>query len=45
VLREGLIRVYRAAAPDTPTVYGRGDMAEATPALPGWTFPVDNLFE
>jgi len=29
---EGLIHVYRAAAPDAP-------------ALPGWTFPVDDLFE
>jgi Uma2 family endonuclease len=45
VLREGLIRVYRATTPETPTVYGRGQVAEAEPALPGWTFPVDDLFE
>ena len=45
VLREGLIRVYRAAAPDAPTVYRRGELAEAEPALPGWTFPVDDIFE
>ena len=45
VLREELIRAYRATAPDTPTVYRRGEMAEAAPALPGWSFPVDEIFE
>ena len=45
VLREGLIRVYRASSPDEPRVYRRGEVAEAEPALPGWTFPVDDLFE
>jgi Uma2 family endonuclease len=45
VLREELIRAYRATAPDAPTVYRRGERAEAAPALPGWTFPVEDLFE
>lgn len=45
VLREGVIRAYRATAPDAPTVYGRGDQAEALPALLGWTFPVGDVFE
>ena len=45
VLREELIRVYRATAPDAPTVYRRGELAEAAPALPGWSFPVDDIFE
>ena len=45
VLREGLIRAYHATAPDAPTVYRRGERAEAEPALPGWSFPVDDLFE
>ena len=45
VLREGSIKVYRATAPDSPTVYTRGQLAEAEPALPGWTFPVDDLFD
>ena len=45
VLREHLIRVCRASAPDEPRVYRRGEVAEAEPALPGWTFPVDALFE
>ena len=45
VLREGVIRAYRATAPDAPTVYGRRSLAEALPALPGWSFPVDDIFE
>ena len=39
------IKVYRASDPDNPTVYRRGDLAEAEPAVPGWTMPVDDLFE
>jgi len=38
------IRVYRASDPTKPTVYRRGEMAEAEPALPGWSMPVDELF-
>lgn len=38
------IRVYRADRPDTPDVYRRGETAEAEPAVPGWRFPVDELF-
>jgi hypothetical protein len=45
VLRDARITVYRAAAPEPPTFYGRGEVAEAEPALPGWTFPVDRLLE
>ena len=45
VLREELVRVYRAEAPAVAVVYRRGERAEAVPALPDWTFPVDNLFE
>lgn len=43
VLREQVIRVYR---PDDaePTIYRRGEIAEAEPAVPGWRFPVDELF-
>ena len=43
VLRERVVRVYRADAPDRPTIHRSGDMAEAEPALPGWTMPVDDL--
>jgi Uma2 family endonuclease len=38
------IRVYRADQPDVPTIYRRGDVAEAEPAVPGWRMPVDELF-
>jgi len=39
-----VVRVYRADAPQQPTLYRRGDHAEAEPALPGWQMPVDALF-
>ncbi|MBF6613655.1 MAG: Uma2 family endonuclease [Chloroflexi bacterium] len=45
VLRDNVVRVYRASNPDEPTVYHRGERAEAEPALPGWTMPVDDLFD
>jgi Uma2 family endonuclease len=43
VLRGRVVRVYRAGDPDRPTIYRSGDVAEAEPALPGWTMPVDDL--
>ena len=43
VLRERVVRVYRADTPDRPTIYRSGDVAEAEPALPGWSMPVDDL--
>jgi Uma2 family endonuclease len=42
--RQRLVRVFRAASPDEPTVYGAGDVAEAEPAVPGWTFEVSRLW-
>lgn len=44
VIREGWIRVYRASDPENPTVYRRGELAEAEPAVPGWRMPVDEIF-
>ena len=41
VLREKVVRVYRASDPDNPTIYRKGDLAEAEPALPNWRIPVD----
>ena len=38
------VKAYRASSPDVPTVYRRGDTAEAEPAVPGWVMPVDDLF-
>lgn len=43
--RENVIRVYRASDPDHATVYRMGELAEAEPAVPGWRFPVDELFD
>lgn len=45
LLSDEVVRVYRADAPETPTIYRRGEMAEAEPAVPGWKFPVVELFE
>ena len=44
VLRSEVVRVYRATDPDSPKVYRRGELAEAEPAVPGWTMPVEDLF-
>jgi len=44
VLQDEVARVYRSSDPENPTVYRRGEIAEAEPAVPGWTFPVDDLF-
>lgn len=43
-LRDQVVRVYRTNDPHNPTVYGRGDIAEAEPALPGFQLNVDDLF-
>ena len=39
------VAVYKADAPDRPTIYRRGDTAEAEPAVPGWRMAVDEVFE
>ncbi|MDQ3706872.1 MAG: Uma2 family endonuclease [Chloroflexota bacterium] len=44
VLRDEVVRVYRASDPGSPVVYHRGEVAEAEPAVPGWQMPVDELF-
>lgn len=38
------IRAYRADSPDEPMVFRSGEIANAETAVPGWTFPVDDLF-
>jgi Uma2 family endonuclease len=43
VLRSDLVNVYRATDPLNATVYRRGKIAEAEPAVPGWTMPVNDL--
>ncbi|MGI8588406.1 MAG: hypothetical protein ACR2M0_12090 [Chloroflexia bacterium] len=44
LLSQDVVRVYRAADPTQPTLYRRDDIAEAEPAAPGWSMPVDDLF-
>lgn len=44
LLSENVVRVYRASDPKTATIYVRGQIAEAEPAVPGWTMPVNDLF-
>lgn len=44
LLSPEVIKSYRADKVDSPTVFRRGEVANAEPALPGWRFPVDNLF-
>jgi Uma2 family endonuclease len=44
LLSDNVVRVYRAGDPDKPTIYRRGETAEAEPAVPGWTMAVDELF-
>jgi Uma2 family endonuclease len=39
-----LVRAYRADAPDQPTVFSRGQVANAEPAVPRWRVPVDQIF-
>jgi Uma2 family endonuclease len=43
VLRENLVRVYRASDPQNPTIYRSDEVAEAEPALPGWAMSVDDI--
>ena len=43
VLRENVVRLYRASDLQSPTVYRNSEEAEAEPALPGWAMPVDDI--
>lgn len=45
LLSNETVKVYRASDPNNPTIYRRGEIAEAEPAVPGWSMAVDALFE
>jgi len=45
LLSDDVVRVYRADSSEQSTIYHRGETAEAEPAVPGWTFSVDELFD
>jgi len=44
LLSDDVVRVYRASDPEKATIYRKGEMAEAEPAVPGWKMSVDDLF-
>ena len=45
LLSDGVVRVYRAGNAEHPSaLHRRGEIADAEPAVPGWTMPVDDLF-
>jgi Uma2 family endonuclease len=45
VLRNEVIRVFRVTDPENPSVVGRGEIADAEPAVPGFRMPVDDIFK
>ena len=45
LLHEDVVRKYASGSPNVPTIYRRGEAAEAEPAVPGWTMSVDALFQ
>jgi Uma2 family endonuclease len=45
LLGADVVRVYRATATTVPQIFRRGEIAEAEPAVPGWSMSVDDLFE
>lgn len=45
VLRDEIINRYTSDDPNNPKTFHRSQLADAEPALPGWSMPVDDLFE
>jgi len=41
---EDAVRSYSVQNPLAPRIFRRGEVADAEPALPGWTFEVNRLF-
>ncbi len=44
LLSLNVIKKYTASNPDKPQIFRRGEIADAEPAVPDWTIPVDALF-
>jgi Uma2 family endonuclease len=44
-LRDEIVRSYVAERPEQPRLFRRREVADAEPALPGWSMPVDDLFK
>jgi Uma2 family endonuclease len=46
LLGDDVVRVFRDRNPHAPAAtHRRGEVADAEPAVPGWRFPVDELFD
>lgn len=44
LLSADVVKAYGATAPAKPTIYRRGEIAAAEPAVPAWSMRVDDLF-
>ena len=44
LLSDEVVKSYRADSPDQARIFRRGEIANAEPALSGWSMPVDDLF-
>jgi Uma2 family endonuclease len=44
LLSDEVVKSYHADDPVNPRVFRRGEIADAEPAVPGWTMPVNDLF-
>ena len=44
LLSDDVIKSYRADVSSQPQIFRRGENANAEPAVPGWSMPVDDLF-
>jgi Uma2 family endonuclease len=44
LLSEEVIKSYRADEPPGPRIFGRDQIADAEPAVPGWSIQVNDLF-
>lgn len=45
LLSEEVIKSYSAENPNEARIFRRGEIADAEPAVPGWTIAVDDLFD
>lgn len=43
LLSQDVVKVYRSENSEVPTIYRPGEIAEAEPAVPGWTISVNDL--
>lgn len=44
LLGKEVVKSYRSNDPNKPTIYSRGDMAAAEPAVPEWSISIEDLF-